>query len=71
MSVFDLIPLQAFPDVWYDDFVTSVAGSAVWVIAFFAIGFYLLRWMNNTKKFYAALERQKAAEEAGEMGGGG
>ena len=71
MSIFDLLPLQNFPDEWYNPFETAIVGSGVWVLAALAMVYVLLKWRLNSQKFYAALARQEAAKEGGgEMGGG-
>ena len=47
----------AFPDVWYDTGVNAVVGTASWVIAGLATAYFVLRWLKNSEKFYAALSR--------------
>lgn len=45
-----------YPDVWYDTGVNAIVGTASWVIAGLATAYFVLRWMKNTEKLYAALE---------------
>jgi len=54
--------LATYPDVWYDTNVNAIVGTASWVIAGLATAFFVLRWMKNSEKFYAALERWKASQ---------
>lgn len=49
---------QQFPDVWYDPNTLAIAGTASWVVAGLVIAYFVLRWMKNTEKFYAALGKQ-------------
>lgn len=44
-----------FPDVWYDPNVLAIAGSGSWVVAGLATAYFVLKWLKNTEKFYAAL----------------
>jgi hypothetical protein len=46
-----------FPDVWYDTNINAIVGTASWVIAGLATAYFVLKWMKNSEKFYAALAR--------------
>jgi len=52
------IPLVGFPDTWYDTSFNAIVGTASWVIAGLATAYFVLKWMKNSEKFYAALKRQ-------------
>lgn len=61
-------PLAAhFPDQWYNTDVTAFWGTASWIVAGLATAYFVLKWLKNSEKFYAALAKQK---EPG-MGGRG
>ena len=47
-----------FPDVWYDPNLNAAVGTASWVIAGLATAFFVLKWLKNSEKFYAAFDRQ-------------
>ncbi|TLZ87994.1 MAG: hypothetical protein E6J92_00390 [Methanobacteriota archaeon] len=47
-----------YPDVWYDTNLNAIVGTASWVIAGLATGYFVLKWLKNSEKFYAALARQ-------------
>ena len=47
-----------YPDVWYDVNVNAIVGTASWVLAGLATAYFVLKWMKNSEKFYAALARQ-------------
>ena len=52
------IPLAGtYPDVWYDTNVNAIVGTASWVVAGLATGYFVLKWLKNSEKFYAARER--------------
>lgn len=54
------IPFQeVFPDVWYDTNATAFWGTASWVVAGLATAYFVLKWLKNSEKFYAALAKQK------------
>ena len=55
--VLSAIPLVAFPDTWYDTNLNAVVGTASWVIAGLATAYFVLKWMKNSEKFYAAVKR--------------
>ena len=52
-----------FPDNWYDTNLTALVGTASWVVAGLATAYFVLKWLKNSEKFYAAL-----AEEQGGRG---
>lgn len=56
--VLPAIPFAGFPDVWYDTNLNAIVGTASWVIAGLATAYFVLKWMKNSEKFYAALKRQ-------------
>jgi len=58
---------EVFPDNWYDTNLTAFVGTASWVVAGLATAYFVLKWLKNSEKFYAALAKQK---EPG-MGGRG
>ena len=47
--------LQIFPDTWYDTNLNAIVGTASWVIAGIATAYFVLKWMKNSEKLYAAL----------------
>ena len=55
------IPLVTYPDVWYDTNVLAIAGTASWVVAGLATAYFVLKWLKNSEKFYAALRQQEMA----------
>ncbi len=48
-----------FPDNWYDTNVTAFWGTASWVVAGLATAYFVLKWLKNSEKFYAALAKQQ------------
>ncbi|MBI2866967.1 MAG: hypothetical protein HYX97_01370 [Chloroflexi bacterium] len=63
------IPLQVeYPDVWYDTNVLAIVGTGSWVVAGLAIAYFVLKWLKNSEKFYAALRQQEMAPRG--MAGG-
>ena len=48
-----------FPDVWYDTNLTALVGTASWVVAGLATAYFVLKWLKNSDKFYAALAEEK------------
>jgi len=63
------IPLQvAYPDVWYDTNILAIAGTASWVVAGLATAYFVLKWLKNSEKFYAARQQQEMAAKG--MAGG-
>ena len=57
--VFIPIPLAGpYPDVWYDTNLNAIVGTASWVVAGLATAYFVLKWLKNSEKFYAARERQ-------------
>ena len=46
-----------FPDVWYDVNLNAIVGTASWVAAGLATAYFVLKWMKNSEKLYAALGR--------------
>ena len=56
--ILSTIPLVGFPDTWYDTNLNAIVGTASWVIAGLATAYFVLKWMKNSEKFYAALKRQ-------------
>jgi len=56
--ILSTIPLVGFPDTWYDTSFNAIVGTASWVIAGLATAYFVLKWMKNSEKFYAALKRQ-------------
>jgi hypothetical protein len=58
MPFLDLAFQAEFPDVWYDPNVLAAAGTASWVVAGLATAYFVLKWLKNTEKFYAALDRR-------------
>ena len=55
------LPLQVYPDVWYDTNVLAVVGTASWVVAGLATAYFVLKWLKNSEKFYAARRQQEMA----------
>ncbi|MCS7095130.1 MAG: hypothetical protein NZ988_04915 [Thaumarchaeota archaeon] len=51
-------------DVWYSDATNALVGTASWVFMVLVTAYYLLKWMNNDKKFYRALKKQLEGGEA-------
>ena len=52
------IPLaDIHPDVWYSTDFNAIVGTASWVVAGLATGYFVLKWLKNSEKFYAARER--------------
>ena len=52
------IPLAGpYPDVWYDTNFNAIVGTASWVVAGLATAYFVLKWLKNSEKFYAARER--------------
>ncbi len=47
-----------YPDVWYDVNINAIVGTASWVLAGLATAYFVLKWMKNSEKFYAARSRQ-------------
>lgn len=53
-------PFQVdFPDNWYDTNVTAFWGTASWVVAGLATAYFVLKWLKNSEKLYAALAKQQ------------
>ncbi len=50
-----------YPDVWYDVNVNAIIGTASWVLAGLATAYFVLKWMKNSEKFYAALDRRRGS----------
>ncbi len=56
--VLTAIPLAGtYPDVWYDISINAIVGTASWVVAGLATAYFVLKWLKNSEKFYAALGR--------------
>lgn len=50
--------LATYPDVWYDNNVNAAIGTASWVAAGLATAYFVLKWLKNSEKFYAARGRR-------------
>ena len=61
--------LATFPDVWYNTDVLAVAGTGSWVVAGLATAYFVLKWLKNSEKFYAALRQQEMAPKGVARGG--
>ncbi len=48
-----------FPDNWYNTDVTAFWGTASWIVAGLATAYFVLKWLKNSEKFYAALAKQQ------------
>ena len=51
--------LATYPDVWYDVNINAIVGTASWVLAGLATGYFVLKWLKNSEKFYNALDRRR------------
>ncbi len=55
------ISLVEYPDVWYNTNTLAIVGTASWVVAGLATAYFVLRWLKNSEKFYAAVRQQEMA----------
>ena len=66
------VPIQAlatFPDVWYNTDTLAVVGTGSWIVAGLATAYFVLKWLKNSEKFYAARREQEMAPKGGAGGG--
>ena len=54
--------LETFPDRWYNPYTLAIAGTASWVFSGLVIAYFVLKWLKNSEKFYAALAKQEAGQ---------
>ncbi|HYV08706.1 MAG TPA: hypothetical protein VEL81_03905 [Thermoplasmata archaeon] len=58
MVLASVIQAAVYPDVWYDVNFNAIIGTASWVLAGLATAYFVLKWMKNSEKLYAALALQ-------------
>ncbi len=69
MVLVPIPPLATYPDVWYNTYTLAIVGTASWVVAGLATAYFVLKWLKNSEKFYAALRQQEMAPKRMAAGG--